>query len=775
MAGRAELEHLSPQQRRALRYDHQLLNDYATQVETRYKLPPGILNAIKNAGERSGATARSPKGALGVMQFMPGTQAEVGLKDATDPLESIDAAGRYIEKIMRVRGTADPALLMAAYNAGPYRRDITAGKIPKIKETQDYVKRGMDYMAANEKQPSKKKEGALNQVRSVMAPPDDTPAEAIDTFGDTLVIGDPFSGRRFDTRIPLGRGFNKFMAGAGKAVADTGRGLRQFMGTASQEEVDDAARRDMPLMNSGAGMAGYMGGKMAEGMLGGRALSAAVGPLAQMRNVQAMRNVPFFRRLSGPTATAAAGAGIHGATQPVMSGESRLGNASTAALLGGATTAGVGGVKRLGSAIGERITPAMQDALAFATKHGIPMRGHQLDKSGPVQLGYRLTGRLPMSGYDAANEAQLKAFTRAVGRTFGQDTDDLGVALAQARQAFSKVYGDIVNKYDIYLTQGHTSAMQKAIGTKKLGTEQGMRLKAWYDEMIQDYTANGGKLPGPLFQKHRDALYSLRASLDSTGRDAAKEASDQLNRAMKNSIIDPDDYNLWTRTDRLYNNFKTVDRLAKDAMKSDSDGVVDPAKLYDVMMRGGKDRFATQNRNAMITGNAGGEKRDLVELTKFGQEFLTPVARAEKAHLRKAAENAAGFSIAPIMAGGAGWGYGALTGHPDPMAAAALAAGATVLGGGTLGRNMNRPVNPPGTYDAMFRNLARDATRTAGIALEKGQAPKLAVAAGMAGKQRSGPEGYPAPAAGLGEPVPETSLPGVLGEPVPDDKLPTGG
>ncbi|KAG0771216.1 hypothetical protein G6F22_016675 [Rhizopus arrhizus] len=57
--------------RRELRFDAPELNEYAASVEQQYDLPSGLLNALKNAGERSNSKQVSPAGARGVMQFMP--------------------------------------------------------------------------------------------------------------------------------------------------------------------------------------------------------------------------------------------------------------------------------------------------------------------------------------------------------------------------------------------------------------------------------------------------------------------------------------------------------------------------------------------------------------------------------------------------------------------------------------------------------------------------------------------------------------------------------
>jgi hypothetical protein len=80
--------------------------------------------------------ARSPAGAQGIAQFMPGTAAAYGLADPFDAERSIDAQAHLMRDLLRAFGAVPLAL--AAYNAGP--APVRAcGCIPPIPETQAYV------------------------------------------------------------------------------------------------------------------------------------------------------------------------------------------------------------------------------------------------------------------------------------------------------------------------------------------------------------------------------------------------------------------------------------------------------------------------------------------------------------------------------------------------------------------------------------------------------------------------------------------------------------
>lgn len=107
-------------------------------VACEYGVPTLLLDAV--VAQESGYKfwAISNKGAMGMMQIMPGTASQLGLARPFDALSNMRAGARYLREQLDRFGRVDLAL--AAYNAGPHRRSLREGRLPMISETLNYVR-----------------------------------------------------------------------------------------------------------------------------------------------------------------------------------------------------------------------------------------------------------------------------------------------------------------------------------------------------------------------------------------------------------------------------------------------------------------------------------------------------------------------------------------------------------------------------------------------------------------------------------------------------------
>jgi len=107
----------------------------AYQTAQKYGIDPDLFVRQIQAESAFRPDAVSSAGAIGLGQLMPATAKELGV-DPTDPVQNLEGAARYMKQQLDRFG--DPALALAAYNAGP-SRVAKANGVPNITETQNYV------------------------------------------------------------------------------------------------------------------------------------------------------------------------------------------------------------------------------------------------------------------------------------------------------------------------------------------------------------------------------------------------------------------------------------------------------------------------------------------------------------------------------------------------------------------------------------------------------------------------------------------------------------
>ena len=115
-------------------------NDLIAQHASHHAVNPDLVRAVIQAESAFNPRARSPKGAMGLMQLMPSTAAEYRVTDAFDPAQNIQAGVAYLKSLL-TRFNDNPSLALAAYNAGPGAVEKYGRAVPPYRETRDYVAR----------------------------------------------------------------------------------------------------------------------------------------------------------------------------------------------------------------------------------------------------------------------------------------------------------------------------------------------------------------------------------------------------------------------------------------------------------------------------------------------------------------------------------------------------------------------------------------------------------------------------------------------------------
>ncbi len=120
--------------------DLQRLYDPIVQRVARvHDVPAGFIHAVIRAESNYDQFALSEKGAMGLMQLMPDTAVQYGVRNVFDPAQNIEGGTKYLKDLMRLyNGKTD--LVLAAYNAGQ-EAVRKYGSIPPYPETREYIRR----------------------------------------------------------------------------------------------------------------------------------------------------------------------------------------------------------------------------------------------------------------------------------------------------------------------------------------------------------------------------------------------------------------------------------------------------------------------------------------------------------------------------------------------------------------------------------------------------------------------------------------------------------
>ena len=136
-------------------------DDIIAEASETYGVDPSLIRAMIEVESDGKSSAKSNKGATGLMQVMPGTLKAMGFTDATDPYQNIMAGTKYIGKQLK-DSEGNVPLALAKYNAGPGAVNEYGG-VPPFKETEGYIEKVQGLMAKPVEQPMPVEQGLQGQ------------------------------------------------------------------------------------------------------------------------------------------------------------------------------------------------------------------------------------------------------------------------------------------------------------------------------------------------------------------------------------------------------------------------------------------------------------------------------------------------------------------------------------------------------------------------------------------------------------------------------------
>ncbi len=133
-------------------------DDLVMKAAARHGVDPNLIFSVMHQESGFNPRARSYKGASGLMQLMPATARRFGVTNIFDPAQNIDAGARYLRLLLDMFDD-DVELALAGYNAGENAVVKSGFRVPRYRETQDYVRiissrYGSDKHRGNKKTPA---------------------------------------------------------------------------------------------------------------------------------------------------------------------------------------------------------------------------------------------------------------------------------------------------------------------------------------------------------------------------------------------------------------------------------------------------------------------------------------------------------------------------------------------------------------------------------------------------------------------------------------------
>lgn len=419
----------------------------------------------------------------------------------------------------------------------------------------------------------------------------------------------------FDTGVQTPQWLEQALAGAGKSLADTGRGIGQMIGMVPQVEVDAAARRDAPLMRTGPGAVGNVGGYVAQTLLPA-GVASDIGTAAP-------------KLLGNPYVQDALVNGAMGLAAPVETGGSRLAQGGLGAAAGAAGRMFMEGARSLVGPAWQYAKNGVADLAQKAMdEYGIPLRASDVSPS-PVLHGVQAgVDMLPFSGSSDYRAAQQSAFNKRLANTMGEDVDDLAQALRQAKPRLNQTYDDLAARNAaVFDNTAHLQKLDDALqkfrrNDTSVGKAVTQNLEGYLDNMLfdpQNVTVNAQgnlQMPGKLYKEFRSEARQLSQSAANKGdgqlADFYRTVKETLDDAVRTNAT-PEDAKLYKLTDKQYGNMKTLEAIAPKTAEGDADFT----KLASVLTRGGADNIYP--RNSFVYGDG---DQTLPELARIGTTFM---------------------------------------------------------------------------------------------------------------------------------------------------------
>lgn len=314
------------------------------------------------------------------------------------------------------------------------------------------------------------------------------------------------------------------------------------------------------------------------------------------------------------------------------------------------------------------------DTISLAEKAqamGIPLKASQIGDAGAAKAVDAVTKNAPFSGGRAFEEAQKRAFNRAVSQTIGEDAEKItSQVFDRARKRIGSEFDRLTESGGLPLTPELSKSIQGVLANAQpFGQEATNTIRAVVGDLVK--RSEGGMLSGRAFQSIDSNLGKAIAA----GGERSVYLAD-LQEALRDAMgknLSPEDAAAWANARAQYRDLKTIEPLISD--QGLVSGNVSPAKLM------GRVNANKSGKASMARGGRG----DLGDLAAIGQRFVKETVGNSGTAPRLAVMEAMRSAAPTLGLAGAATGLGNLYGVGN-----AALAGLSALGTSRLAQRINQ-------------------------------------------------------------------------------------
>ena len=424
------------------------------------------------------------------------------------------------------------------------------------------------------------------------------------------------SSEEFQERFGPTGGFGQnVLAGSGKALVDLGRGTQQLAveganlipgvdldetAASIRSNISDVRERDSALLSTGGGLTGNIGTNIALALLPG---GAATGAGRGANLARAFSNPQTFRAAAGT------GAAI-GALNPVGEGESRGANIALGA------GAGVLG-KAIAQPIVSQLSRGGRTARELLEAEGVPLNLAQRTGSNRAQTISGMLDDSILTGNSQAafKETQLRAFTKAVLRTIGANSDEATPAvMLQAKNGIGGIFNNIARRTNGIRADGEL--FQGAGGVFRQA-QNGL-----LDDEFRLFERNFKNILGSIDDGRINAS-RFNSALSDLGKLSTRPNIGTYARSLEDVLLDalgrssPDDIARLSTARAQWRNLRVI----QGAIGKGEERLISPSRLSNTLAN-------KQNQNLSVFGQGRDESLELANLARAGRELLPDFANS---------------------------------------------------------------------------------------------------------------------------------------------------